>query len=76
MYQEDVSGLIKPGEVGKIFISYVAGGYNSTGLSVSLVLNHRSFIRDWKPVVRITRVLMFDVLSNESLENPEEVLTC
>jgi hypothetical protein len=40
-------------------------GYNSTGLSVSLVLNHHNFVRDWKPVVRITCVLMFDVLSNE-----------
>ena len=36
-----------------LFISYAAGGYNSTGLSVSLVLNHRSFVQDWKPVVRI-----------------------
>jgi hypothetical protein len=42
-----------------------AGGYNLTGLSVSLVLNHRSFVWDWKPVVWITHVLMFDVLSNE-----------
>ena len=48
-----------------LFRSYTAGGYNSTGLSVSLVLNHRSFVRDWKPVVWITRLLMFDVLSNE-----------
>jgi hypothetical protein len=28
-------------------------------------LNHRSFVQDWKPVVRITRVLMFDILSYE-----------
>jgi hypothetical protein len=42
-----------------LFRSYTAGGYNSTGLSVSLVLNHHSFVRDWKPVVWITRLHPF-----------------
>ena len=43
-----------------------AGGYNSTGLSVSLVLNHRSFVQDWETSASdITRV-----------KNPKEVLTC
>ena len=51
----------------KRLMSNPAGGYNSTGLPVSLVLNHRSFVQDWKPVARITHVLnMFDVLSNEN----------
>ena len=47
-------------------ISYAAGGYNSTGLSVSLLLNHRSFVQDRETSASdITRV-----------KNPEEVLTC
>ena len=44
-------------------------GYNSTGLSVLLVLNHHSSVWDRKPVVLITRVLRFDVLSNEKSRN-------
>jgi hypothetical protein len=31
-----------------LFISYAAGDYNSTGLSVLFVLNHRSFVQDWE----------------------------
>jgi hypothetical protein len=60
-----------------LFRSYAAGSYNSTGLSVLLVLNHRSFVQDRKPVVRITHVLMFDVLSNEkSRKSRRGFLTC
>jgi hypothetical protein len=32
----------------KRLMSNPAGGYNSTGLPVSLVLNHRSFVQDWE----------------------------
>jgi hypothetical protein len=40
---------------------------------VSLVLNHRSSVRDRKPVVRITRVLGLTYYLMKSLEIPEEV---
>jgi hypothetical protein len=40
--------------------------FNSDSL---YAFNHRSSVRDRKPVVRITCVLMFDILSNEKSRN-------
>ena len=59
-----------------LFISYAAGSYNSTGLSVSLVLNHRSFVQDWETSASDTCNTCSNFMKYylmKSLENPEEV---